>query len=152
MRKNTVYISILLILFFCTCNYAGAEERYSPYPIVFVHGIGGNYAETWGNTSYYFWQNYFEGKYFIDGYLYLFPPCDYSPANMDLLDYPVAKLKTAIDRGINKGFPLDYEGERKVIVVAHSMGGLVVQAFLEQNSSYKNKISRVSFVGSQCFS
>src|SRR3989338_4057757 len=134
MRKNITYIFMLLMVLFCACNYASAEEKYSPYPIVFVHGLGGSYIGTWSNTLSYFQQNFFEGKYFIDDYSSLFPPCDYSPANMDLLGYPVARLKTAIDRGIDKGFPSDYQGERKVIVVAHSMGGLVVQAFLEQNS------------------
>lgn len=147
MKKKTIYILTFLIILFYTCNYASAEEKYSPYPIVFVHGFGGSYIGTWGDTLSYFQQNYFEGKYFIDDCSCLFPPYDYSPANMDLLEYPVAKLKAAIDRGINKGFPQDYRGERKVIVVGHSMGGLVVRAFLKKYSLYQNKISRVLFVG-----
>ena len=146
-KKILLFFYLLIGISLLGFNNTNAEEEYSPYPIVFVHGLGSNYTEAWGYTRGCFYEDYFNGKYTIDNISYLFPVCDYSPANMDLTDYPVSALKAAIDHGIDCGFPLNYKGEKKVMVVAHSMGGLVIRALLRQDSSYQNKIDRVVFLG-----
>lgn len=154
MRTKFIYsIWIFLIIIFCFNVIEASEQIYYPYPIIFVHGLDGKISD-WDYT-----KDQIE-KYFKDGTVFkyplqdtkydYFPLCDYQWQNKgDVSNIAITFLKHSIELTL-KSFPSEIsEDERKVIIVAHSMGGLVVRSLLKQDLSgyYASKIDKVVFIG-----
>jgi pimeloyl-ACP methyl ester carboxylesterase len=152
MMKKYIY-GILVVVNVFHFNFIEATETYYPYPIIFVHGINSD-VTTW---------DYAKGqleKYFKDGsgYKYplqdskydYFPYCDYQWQNKgDIPNIAITSLRGSIELAL-KSFPPEVpEDNRKVIIVAHSMGGIVTRSLLKQDLSgyYASKIDKVVFIG-----
>lgn len=129
-----------------------SDSIYSPYPIIFVHGINSKMG-VWGYTKSEL-EKYFKDqsgyKYFHDDEYDYFPYANYGwKNNGDIRDIAFPTLEGQIDIAL-ASFPSEVpEGERKVIIVAHSMGGLVLRSLLKQDLTgyYASKIDRVVFLG-----
>ncbi len=158
-RKKVAFVLLFSIVLIS--KGISAEEVYSPYPIVFVHGFNAD-SQSWEPAK----KDYF-GKYFVDfdgypkypykhffGYMENFPVCNYGAQkngtisrNGSIPHIARAVLKQSIDNAIDAAFPDGYQGEKKVNIVAHSMGGLVVRSLLTQYHEYQGKINKVIFIG-----
>src|SRR3989338_6664892 len=152
MRKYIIksfLIALFLILIFQHLSFC--EEKYYPYPIIFVHGIASD-SRAWDDARKEF-RNYFyldqgqgELKYFPigDGYLRVY---DYGFQNNGDVNVIAQGLQAVISKALGD-LPLPDE-EKKVIIVAHSMGGIVTRSFLEQYPSYDDddKIDKIVFIG-----
>src|SRR3989339_337681 len=174
--KNKIFIVFsLLLLLFSEVN----ADNYVPYRVIFVHGIGSK-TGTWDSTRTNL-KNIYE-KFYPSGNpnnrddegTYYFPMFDYESRNngditkiasLDLGDTVGDKsLKTKINEAISiyqsiSGKP---EAECKVILVCHSMGGLVARALLKKDETgdfptvpvgytpgyYKSHIDKIIFIGS----
>lgn len=127
-----------------------AEEKYYPYPVIFVHGLNSN-SGTW-KTAMTALKDYFyvdstssEQKYFplSNGeYLRVY---DYGAQNNGDASYISHGLKTKVSEALS-ALPLP-DGQKKVIIVAHSMGGIVTRSFLKQYPAYEDKIDKIVFIG-----
>lgn len=145
--KLKIRFYIVFILFFCIFISLGfAEERYYPYPIIFVHGINSD-PSAWDTTiaklRKYFYNDDGTCKYSDYGGDYLIALDYESQNNGDIPTIARTVLKPKIDETITK-LP---EGHKKVIIVAHSMGGLVTRSLLKQYPEYQDKIEKVVFIG-----
>lgn len=140
----TIVIVIIIQLIVPRVTEA-VNNIYYPYPIIFVHGINSSIA-TWNYTKGEL-EKYFKDqssyKYFHDSKQDYFPDCDYGFMNNGDIRSIAWVLKASIDDAI-KELP---DGQKKVIIVAHSMGGLVVRSLLKQLPDYQSKIDRVVFIG-----
>ncbi|MCK5306420.1 MAG: hypothetical protein KAJ66_04735 [Candidatus Omnitrophica bacterium] len=160
VNKKTIAILIFSLIFTSVYSNLCAEEKYYPYPIVFVHGFnteGKDPLDIWSwpvaCLRAYFTNQELEDTYFgesLEDHVLL---CDYTSisnyaklSSEDLIPY-VAKdqLLNTIEEALSK----QPDDQRKVIIVAHSMGGLVVRSFLKQFPFYENegKIEKVVFLG-----
>lgn len=150
---GVIFISIALV--FLPAYAEDTQEVYVPYPIVFVHGIDPGNFNSWLETRNQF-KKYFEepegsikyeyAKYSSGDDAIYFPYCDYSSQNNgDITFIARTMLKNSIDKAL-QSFPDNYKGNRKVIIVAHSMGGLVLRSLLNQNPDYASKIEKTIFV------
>ncbi|MFH1317492.1 MAG: hypothetical protein ABIH71_00555, partial [Candidatus Omnitrophota bacterium] len=139
-------IAITFVVIISNIKEVRGEEEYYPYPILFVHGLNSDFS-AW-NTAVselkkYFYKATGECKYFDYGGNYLITVDYKSQNNCDIPTIARTVLKPKIDEVIEK-FP---EGHKKVIVVVHSMGGLVTRSLLKQYPEYQDKIERVVFIG-----
>ena len=144
MLKRIIYL-IIFISFLIHPVFIKAEEAYYPHPIIFVHGINSN-PSTWLTTRTQFWKYFYdknECKYFSIPYPYLGLANYEDQNNGDIPSIALTTLKNEIDNAI-KGLPKD---QKKVIIVAHSMGGLVTRALLGLLSDYQKYVDRVIFIG-----
>lgn len=156
-------LSLLLIFsaLMAIADFVCGEEKYNPYPIIFVHGYNNVRAVNERIDNLWFkprdtlkeflvcypnwpWKNPEKFKYLNedwDNYMAFF---DYrAESNGDINDI-ADKLGDYIDKIIDK---LPSDQEKKVIIVAHSMGGLVTRRLLAKDNSYRDKIERVIFIG-----
>ncbi|OQW38427.1 MAG: hypothetical protein A4S08_09905 [Proteobacteria bacterium SG_bin4] len=111
--------------------------------VVFIHGFGGNYLETWQNFPRYLvddsrlsgWNIYslgYDTHLRVDvGKLWTADP--------DLQEVAV-KLSTDVQVGAIRGY-------KSLALVAHSMGGLVTQRALLDSADLRDKISHVFLFG-----
>jgi len=146
---------ILLVLSLCLLFINEVKARnYMPYPVVFVHGFASD-ADTW-KTSHSGLVKYFSDKFdyetkttFVNSQFFRF--VDYSndnKANGVLNEIPLDKLRQQIDGPITAEDPFggvltqlqhDFgtNAPDKVILVCHSMGGLVTRALLKKDETPK---------------
>lgn len=162
MKK--VLFLILCILIFNRSILADQQKEYSSYPIIFVHGYNAQelppesgwdrWKEAKKNIEKYFYENG-EYKYSgLDTKEKYFPTVNYGYQKTGLIskngDIPTIAEKILLPKvkwALDNCFPVHYsESERKIIIVTHSMGGLVVRSFLTQFPEYQNKIDKVVFV------
>src|SRR3989339_803000 len=160
---------IILIISFCLLvTTISRASDYIPYPVVFVHGIGSN-AGTWNITNNKL-RNYFLNRFGLTYEEQFFRFVDYSDdnkANGDITDKPVKKLIYQIDAPITPDDPyggvitllknrFGTNAPDKVILVCHSMGGMVARSLLKQDESgiggkpanyYRNHIDKIIFIG-----
>ncbi|MCK5607761.1 alpha/beta hydrolase, partial [Candidatus Pacearchaeota archaeon] len=148
VNKKLISILILLLTYLIFSSNVFAEKKtYYPYPIIFVHGINSSAEKCWSGVEKHFLQNYFSNKevtkYFPYGGDYLIL-VDYERQNVgDIPTIASEALKNVVGNAIKK-LPDDY---KKVIIVTHSMGGLVTRSFLKQYPDYHDKIAKVIFIG-----
>ncbi len=151
---RTVFFVIMMVTIFCVTLYA--EDVYYPYPIIFVHGIASN-NDMWVTMRDELRQNFKYGiaNYGVEEYKYpsqisemnYFTGCDYRNNNNGKIeDIARDTLKASIEEALSYYPSFIPKSERKVIIVCHSMGGLVVRSLLYQMPSYKDKIHRVVFI------
>jgi len=161
MKAIRMLFLILCILIFSSSVLAEQLKEYCPCPIIFVHGYKTKEPSTWdcwktakSNIKRYFEENG-ECKYLnLDGKEKYFPTVNYGmrktgpiSRNGNIPDIAKQVLLPRVEWTLDNCFPASYpESERKVIIVAHSMGGLIVRSLLTQFSDYQNKIDRVVFV------
>ncbi len=153
MKKIELRSILILVLLIASLNFikvASAEQVYYPYPIVFVHGL---------NSSDGMWIGMRDElrQYFREGLEYKYPThftelnyfigCDYQDQNNGIIkDIAKYRLSSKINEALSLYPSSIPESERKVIIVCHSMGGLVTRSLLKEIPSYKNKIHRVVFI------
>lgn len=150
MKIKNLIAMILFVLFALVARSIYAEEaadEYFPYPIIFIHGLDSNPSISWDTTiaefKKYFYNEDGTCKYFDYGGDYLIA-LDYEKQNNgDIPTIARTALKPKIDETISK-LP---DGHKKVIIVAHSMGGLVTRSLLKQYPEYQDKIEKVVFIG-----
>lgn len=152
LEKLLIVVSVFIASLVSIETVSAANPTYSPYPIIFVHGVDSNEAKTWKDTKsnleiYFKDQNSY--KYFHDSRNDYFPYCDYGwQNNGSIPNIAMSSLMGSIEAAL-KSFSSEVpESERKVVIVAHSMGGLVVRSLLKQKPEYQNKIDKVIFIGS----
>ncbi len=147
MLKNALSIILFFSVTILRANFGYTEETaYLPYPIIFVHGVNASMTKTWGYTKNQLEKYFKDGngyKYFHNDKQNYFPDCDYSFTNNGDIRSIAWVLKASIDNALRE-LP---EDQKKVIIVAHSMGGLVVRSLLKQLPDYQSKIDRVVFIG-----
>lgn len=155
---KTIFFVLLLLLLSATPSIAEqSSDTYVASPVIFIHGFGAGNWEGWGAG-----RNALK-SYFIDGkkqelkYDYInldkahipyfpFPYLEY-PGNSGVDDVTNKYLLPVIEETL-KVLPDCPSTEKKVILVAHSMGGLIVRNFIKKHPQYAaNVIKRVIFVG-----
>ncbi len=112
-----------------------------PTPIVFVHGWGG--LPPWGSCAWPDPDDYFQSVdndlaayYYVEYAQLETSPC-YTPPlveNVPRLETAIAEAKAATD-------------QEKVILIAHSMGGLVSRAYLEDESAFGHDVEALFTFG-----
>ncbi len=139
-------------------NQAAKEKTLRPYPIIFVHGIASGFekwrptAQRIGGNSYYEMRFYdgeipFHTYYGQTGVLSVWNVSYYSTDMLneslfgDLTRY-AKRLEDMVDR------ILELTGQPKVILIAHSMGGLVSRRYMSMSNSNWNKVDTLLTVGS----
>src|SRR3989339_962596 len=179
MRNKIFALLLLLPVLF---NFLNADN-YMPYPVLFVHGIGSK-TGTWDSTRKEL-KKYYDGRFgypsggnpndiLQEGTLY-FPMVDYEVRNNgDITEIATEdkdtsiggkSLKTRISKAISdyKALSGKPEADCKVILVCHSMGGLVARSLLKQDETpgsvagksiletdldyYRNHIDKIIFIG-----
>jgi len=152
---NTIIILTACFIGFGSVIFADTvENRYEPYPLIFVHGFNNtpettDYTDLW-KEPYHEFEKFFmvgnESKYF-SGKLSTFQKFDYRIKSNGDIDGVADDLKDFIDTAVDTLLPGRPEKDKKVIIVTHSMGGLVTRRLLEKYPTYKDKVERVVFVG-----
>lgn len=118
--------------------------------LIFIHGIGGHPAETWTHPTGGYWPAWFTGgglpvAVYSLGYptsIPLFGP----GGEFTLQDRADAMLQYLLDRR---------DWRRPVLVVAHSLGGLLVKAMIRRDvqvrrastASFADRLRGVAFIG-----
>ncbi len=152
MKKISGKFMLISFLIMININFAYAEQTYYPYPIVFVHGLNSSDAMWRGmrdELRRYFWTTGIEEKFKYPGQVsenYYFVNCDYENQNNSHIPDIITRLSYLIDRALSYYPPEISANDRKVIIVCHSMGGLVTRSLLALHPSYQNKIFRVVFI------
>jgi triacylglycerol esterase/lipase EstA (alpha/beta hydrolase family) len=152
-----LFVISLIALLISTPLIAGGHKYIAP-PVIFVHGFNadmGSWTTTKSNLQYLYVDKY--------GYKYnsinpaYFPDMNYGKDKLGVFskngDCTVIATKqgdglSAVIENTRSNYPVDYpDEEKKVIIVAHSFGGLVTRSLLKQYPDYQNKIAKVIFVG-----
>ncbi|KPK42440.1 MAG: hypothetical protein AMJ78_02545 [Omnitrophica WOR_2 bacterium SM23_29] len=159
----SLILSVATFFVFSSINVDAQEIVYHPYPIIFIHGINSKMG-TWGysknNLEIYFksgnvykYKQEDQKNYGRQNY---FPNCDYEYMNNGDIKAITFELKKSIDNAISSLSTKIPDNEKKVIIVAHSMGGLVTRALLKYDEKgfagkekdyYKSKIDKIIFIG-----
>ena len=110
---------------------ANCESPSRVCDVVFVHGLGGGSHSTWaGATAEDFWPTWIGADFANVGVWTLGYHADVSAwtsESMPLADRGTAILETLANEGI---------GERPVVFIAHSMGGVLAKQILRHATSY----------------
>lgn len=164
---------LLTLVFLLISSFAFAEkpQKYMPYPVVFVSGIKTTLtspSEVWPNSSIF---KEFK-KYFLNGEDNNAPPkyddegsdnlgevshleFFFFDAQQDTLAYNASLLKAAIENILKLGgryYKSDYTytepcSTSKVILVCHSLGGLIARYMLVNHPEMQDKVAAVFFLG-----
>lgn len=150
MRKHIIKsFSIALFLILIFQRFSFCEEKYYPYPIIFVHGLAGS-SRDWDTARealrdyFYLDQGQGELKYFPieSGYLRVY---DYGFQNNGDIYMIAQGLQAVVSKALSD-LPLLYF-PKKVIIVTHSMGGIITRSFLNEYPFYEDNIEKVVFIG-----
>jgi len=153
MKNNEKLIKISLLFLSLFLSYsAHAAEIYVPEPIIFVHGLSSD-ETVWDSTKSELRKYFIDEQTGVPKYEYkvsdeksYFPHCDYEIINTgDISSIALGVLKRSIYNGL-ENIPDEYPN-KKVIIVAHSMGGLVTRSLLKQQNNFQNSIDKVIFIG-----
>lgn len=133
-----IFIAIILMcLVFHDRAFASPEEDsevYVPYPLVFIHGLATDGSD-WGTTQGELNEYYRKYDYAGIDYRPYFSFARYgSRTDVNIPDLTNC-LSDAIDRAIDS-FPERYTGEKKVIIINHSTGGIITR-LLNDTRAYK---------------
>lgn len=152
IRKSIFFkTAFLLLILLNVADNTCAEQKYNPSPIIFVHGYNTVRAQ-----KYNLWQPTFKEfqKYFFDSnknefkydnnrwynYEALFDSRTISNGDLDTM---ANKLGSFINDVIDR---LPSDQDKKVVIVAHSAGGIITRRLLYEKSSYQDKIDKVIFL------
>ena len=133
------------------------ENTFVDYPLVFVHGLAGN-LDNWQNTIEIINENFHKMRILFDDEIYN----TYDGKQTDNIDcwnityYNLNPLEEALHGDI----PLyakrlesmieiikNITGKDKVIIIAHSMGGLVARKYMILNENNWNSVHKLLTVG-----
>ncbi len=155
MKKRILYGLILILCL--TLKGLGQPSKAtisSSYPIIFIHGITGGFKD-WqptidrlSNTSFKMGPLYKDNlfhKYMNNpppGHLWLWNITYYSPnpivesllGNLDIYTQRLDKIITSIQSLTNS---------KKVILIAHSMGGLIARNVMVQSQSHWDRVHKI---------
>jgi len=132
-RLLSLLLAALFALFTC-CSTLLADDRPSRYVrqlpgsdivIVFVHGVLGDSETTWGTGKAY-WPFMLFGDSTFDGsdiFVYSYPTSMWASQSPDELAEDMRVQLNAY--GVSD--------HRRIVFLAHSMGGLITRAFLVKN-------------------
>ena len=172
-KANIVYLLLICsFLLFLQSAHADKEERYVPYPIIFVSGLGTsniiNDSHSPANTWNYLissYEDYFVNSDETSKYL------DSSPGVLKNGEEPhleyfiydsnsgiegnAGLLARYIEKVLSRYYPDTYRfsepcAETKVIIVAHSMGGIITRYMLTdytQAEDMRGKVDSVFLLG-----
>ncbi len=136
----------LIAVLLAAATPAQAESRYVRHDasnrqvIVFVHGVLGNSTETWTNPD--------SGAYFP---ALLTQDHDFDGTDIFVVDYPSPRVGTSLSIDeLAESLRLTLESNRvfdhsEVVIVAHSMGGLVTRAYLLKYRDAAKKVKLLYF-------
>jgi triacylglycerol esterase/lipase EstA (alpha/beta hydrolase family) len=137
------FLSLLAMITSC-CSPARSEEISSQYirrlgggtVIVFVHGVLSDAKGAWTNSNGAYWP------------LLLTNDPTFNGADIFVLAYPTAAWATLSIDEIADSIRSDLRANevtqyKKIVFLAHSMGGLIVRAYLLNN---RNVAARTSFI------
>lgn len=163
-RILTLFFLAVMLLSLEGLLYAeNNEEKYNPCPIVFVHGYNVLPKDTskydlWQKASKEFQKYFFvnpddpynsEFKYHNERLYNYETVFDYREMSEGDIEEIAGGLANYVDKVIKR---LPAYQKKKVIIVAHSMGGLVTRRMLSMNDkngkSYQEKVAKVVFVDS----
>ncbi len=120
---------------------AYVRQRSKDSVIVFVHGVFGDSRETWTNaTSKAYWPQLMTADPFFDSfdiYTYSYP----SPARGNT--YTNDELVEDMRRDLEDASV--FQTHKRVIFLCHSMGGIVVRAFLTRYQPLASKVPMIYF-------
>jgi pimeloyl-ACP methyl ester carboxylesterase len=110
--------------------------------IVFIHGFTGSNTETWGSFPGLLVQNLALDEWDVVslGYATRFAP---DLSGVWSADAPIDRLATLLRTTVNFGIPT----YKTLAILAHSMGGLVLQRALVDDSSFAEKVGHVFLFG-----
>ncbi|WP_027230373.1 alpha/beta fold hydrolase [Phyllobacterium sp. UNC302MFCol5.2] len=133
----------LLVFISLTLDAACANSKYirrtsgSNSVIVFVHGILGNAASTWKNDNGAYWPDLLKSDPTFDGSdIYVF---DY-PSSFRGENFTIDQLTDNARLVLESD---DIPSHSQIIFIAHSMGGLVVRAYLLK---YRDVAAKTKFI------
>jgi pimeloyl-ACP methyl ester carboxylesterase len=163
ITKKLVIDTIFLLLF-CSISLSGQEEMYSPYPCVFIHGIGSS-EELWdvarGLPDYktglgqYFgsiWPVYpgwdKDTKPYLEAFSFVPNDASIDYASQDDIGQD-HKLAIQVKSILKKYYGDDWmdNPEAKVILVGHSSGGLASRSMLVEFPQLKPHIEKIVTIG-----
>lgn len=155
MKKYLIFTLTIIFIILLT-PFAITEDKYVPSPIIFVHGFGAGDWGSWdtarnelkkyfidedGNLKY----PYEKPKYgYGDGGTEYFPYLNF-PGNGSIPTISGSYLGPAVINGLSS-IPDCDSSEKKVIIIAHSFGGLAAKSLLKRSSNWDDKISKIIFV------
>lgn len=172
-----ISVILFINLFYLSPAKANREKRYMPYPIIFVSGIGtgsqpganGYPSATWDYFIRSFDDNFLDttagiggdashAKYFLKGenvhlqfgetvHLHFL---SYDSSNK--IEDNASLLSKKINNILKEYYPPQYEyvepcANGKVILITHSMGGLIARYMLVHNQDIREKVARVICLG-----
>lgn len=172
MRKCLIMVCTVLILVMLVQVGALASDNYLErktwnkilgdpatvsYPIVFVHGIAGQ-VEFWEKTMQTMvGEDYFEMRYFQDDKIYhtyygrkpLHWVWSVSYYTINPLEESVFGDLTLYAQRLKKMIEIikNITGQDKVVIVAHSMGGLVARKYMTLDGECWNSVYKILTVG-----
>jgi triacylglycerol esterase/lipase EstA (alpha/beta hydrolase family) len=141
-KRNIKLVSLVFLLLmafmllprpaFAVCELT---QGLSQVPVLLVHGFGGSPKETWGDMKELLENEGFEVCYM-----------DYEGSKDESIEDLAAGLSFLIDNILSE------TGSSEIDIVAHSMGGLIVRAYMTGliapwGKPYKGKIRRFIMAG-----
>lgn len=140
LRRLTLFLSAVLalavtVLTVTPASAAPARSTTNTNTVIFVHGIQGDPTKsghdcrtTWSAARNHFADKGWRGSLLTFGYYKANTNCSHEfPGNKDT---PIRVVAQAFANYVYDNFSKPSKGSKKIDVVAHSMGGLVVRAAL----------------------
>ncbi|MFD5269021.1 esterase/lipase family protein [Streptomyces sp. NPDC058335] len=140
-RRISLFLSVLLAAVLTTlttatpASAAPSRSTTNTNPVIFVHGIQGNpvksghdCAASWSAARNHFKDKGWRGNLLTFGYYAGNTNCSHEYGGDR--DTPIKTVAKAFANYVYNNFSRSSKGSKKIDVVAHSMGGLVVRAAL----------------------